>query len=86
MRLYLDGHAERYALEQLQMALFPGEPMEYTETPFDGDGAVSTLRRKDGVLLAHTAICKEGRTEPGEQTLPAAVETVSTRRRTLPQS
>ena len=86
MRLYLDGHAERYALEQLQMALFPGEPMEYTETPFDGDGAVSTLRRKDGVLLAHTAICKEGRTVTGEQTLPEAEETVSTRRRTLQQS
>lgn len=86
MRLYLDGHTERYALEQLQMALFPGESMEYTETPFDGDGAVSTLRRKDGVLLARAAICKDGRTVTGEQTLPEAEETVSTRRRTLQQS
>ena len=86
MRLYLDGHTERYALEQLQMALFPGEPMEYTETPFDGDGAVSTLRREHGVLLARAAICKDGRTVTGEQTLPEAEETVSTRRRTLQQS
>ena len=86
MRLYLDGHTERYALEQLQMALFPGEPMEYTETPFDGDGAVSTLRREHGVLLARAAICKDGRTVTGEQALPEAEETVSTRRRTLQQS
>ena len=86
MRLYLDGHTERYALEQLQMALFPGEPMEYTETPFEGDGAISTLRRDHGILLARAAICKDGRTVTGEQTLPEAEETVSTRRRTLQQS
>ena len=86
MRLYLDGHTERYALEQLQMALFPGEPMEYTETPFEGDGAISTLRREHGVLLARAVICKDGRTVTGEQTLPEAEETVSTRRRTLQQS
>ena len=43
MKLYLCGHAERYAVEQLQLALFPEETMEPVEGPFSGDGAVSTL-------------------------------------------
>ena len=45
MRLYLSGHTDRYALEQLQLCLFPEEPMEFCEAPFRGDGAVSRLSR-----------------------------------------
>ena len=43
MKLYLKGHEERYAIEQLQLALFPEEPMEPMDAPFAGDGAVSAL-------------------------------------------
>ena len=43
MKLYLCGHAERYAVEQLQLALFPDQTMEPVDGPFSGDGAVSTL-------------------------------------------
>ena len=45
MKLLLIGHEDRYAVEQLQLALFPLEPMENTDQPFTGDGAVSTLHR-----------------------------------------
>ncbi len=43
MKLYLHGHSDRYALEQLQLCLFPEEPMEFCDKPFRGDGAVSRL-------------------------------------------
>ena len=44
MKLYLRGHSDRYAVEQLQMQLFPDEPSEYVEAPStDADGAVSAL-------------------------------------------
>ena len=36
MKLYLKGHGERYAIEQLQLALFPEEPMEPMDAPFAG--------------------------------------------------
>ena len=44
MKLYINGHSDRYAMEQLQLCLFPEEPMEFCEEPFQGDGAVSKLR------------------------------------------
>ena len=40
MKLLLRGHDDRYAVEQLQLALLPEEPMEQTDAPFSGDGAV----------------------------------------------
>ena len=43
MKLYFIGHEDRYALEQLQLALFPDEVMEPVEGPFEGDGAISAL-------------------------------------------
>ena len=39
MKLLLRGHDDRYAVEQLQLALFPEEPMEPVTEPFSGDGA-----------------------------------------------
>ena len=52
MKLYISGHEDRYALEQLQLCLFPEEKMEFCETPFDGDGAVSRLHRGKSFLTA----------------------------------
>ena len=86
MRLYLDGHAERYALEQLQMCLFPDEPMEFCETPFEGDGAVSALRREGGLLKASCTIRRDGKTASAEQSMDAVEETVRLRRRILQQA
>ena len=86
MRLRLEGHADRYAVEQLQLALFPLEPMEYTETPFEGDGAVSALIRKDGSLCARTTICIGGAVRTAAVEMPAADETVPLRRQILQQS
>lgn len=86
MKLRLQGHTERYAVEQLQLALFPLEPMEFQEEAFDGDGAVSTLLRTGDLLTAHTAITRQGVTHKADMTLPAGEESVRTRRRILQQS
>ncbi len=86
MRLFLEGHAERYAVEQLQMSLFPGEPMAYCEQPFEGDGAVSILRRAGDTLEGEARIRWKGREVSGRRSLPASEETVPARRRLLQQS
>ncbi|MEA4965994.1 MAG: coproporphyrinogen dehydrogenase HemZ [Oscillospiraceae bacterium] len=86
MKLLLRGHADRYALEQLQMSLFPGEPMEYTESPFPGDGAVSSLHRGARYLTATAYITLGGKTAKAARRLLAERETVPLRRRILQQS
>lgn len=86
MRLFLEGHGERYALEQLQMSLFPDEPMEYCESPFDGDGAVSILRRTGDTLEGTARIRWKGRETTGACDMPVSEETVPSRRRLLQRS
>ena len=86
MKLRLIGHDDRYAVEQLQLALFPLEPMENTQTPFEGDGAVSTLHRGNTWLTATTRITKNGKTSSATKRLKAAEETVRLRRQILQQS
>ena len=62
MKLYLMGHTFRYALEQIQMSLFPEEKMEYTEQPFsEGDGTVSALHIGPCYTTAVTTITYHGR-------------------------
>ena len=77
MKLTLIGHEDRYAVEQLQMALFP----EGTE----GD-AVSTLHRGTVWLTATTKITIGKKTATASRRLKAAEETVRLRRRALQQS
>ncbi len=77
MKLTLIGHDDRYAVEQLQMALFP----EGTE----GE-AVSTLHRGSTWLTAVTKITKDGQTVTASRRIKAAGETVRLRRRALQQS
>ena len=77
MNLTLIGHEDRYAVEQLQMALFGT----------DGDGeAISTLHRGNTYLTAVTKITKGGLRATASRRLKAARETVSLRRRILQQS
>ena len=77
MKLTLIGHDDRYAVEQLQMALFP----EGT----DGE-AVSTLHRGSTWLTATAKITINGQTGTATRRIKAAEETVRLRRRALQQS
>ena len=87
MKLYLQGHDDRYALEQLQLALFPGEAMEAADSPhFDGDGAVSALHRGGTWLTAAARITWHGRSARASCRLRADRETVPLRRRILQRS
>ena len=77
MKLTLIGHDDRYAVEQLQMALFsvdaPGE-------------AVSALHRGTTWLTAVTSITLDGKTVRSVRRIPAGGETVRLRRQALQQS
>ena len=76
MTLTLIGHEDRYAVEQLQMALF-----DHT-----GEGAaVSALHRGKTWLTAVTTITKDGKTVTAQRRLKANMETVKLRRQTLQQ-
>ena len=77
MKLTLIGHDDRYAVEQLQMALFP----EGTE----GE-ATSTLHRSPTWLTASTKITLNGKTATASRRLKVGEETVRLRRRALQQS
>ena len=77
MNLTLIGHDDRYAVEQLQMALFPAGS--------DGD-AVSSLHRGKTYLTAVTKITYKGRTATRCRRLKTGSETVRLRRRILQQS
>ena len=77
MKLTLRGHDDRYAVEQLQMALFPeGSAGE----------AVSVLHRGKIWLTATTKITMDGKTATAFRRLKAAEESVRLRRRILQQS
>ena len=77
MKLTLLGHDDRYAVEQLQMALFP----EGTE----GE-ALSSLHRGNVWLTATAKITVGGKTAVATRRIKAAEETVRLRRRALQQS
>lgn len=62
MKLLLCGHDDRYAIEQLQLALFPDEAMEPVDAPFTGDGAVSSLSVAEQYLTATATITLHGQT------------------------
>ena len=77
MNLTLIGHDDRYAVEQLQMSLFPEGTV--------GE-AVSTLHRGKSWLTATAKITLNGKTATAMRRLKAAEETVRLRRRALQQS
>lgn len=86
MKLYLRGHEDRYAMEQLQLCLFPDAPMEYCDKPFRGDGAVSSLHRGKTFLTATAHITLHGVTSKASKRLLLSKETYALRRRILQQS
>ena len=87
MKLLLRGHTDRYALEQLQLSLFPEAALDYTEEPFgEEDGAVSTLSAGEVWLTATTKITLGGKTAKAVRRIKKEAETVRLRRRMLQQS
>ena len=83
MKLLLKGHDERYAVEQLQLALFPEETMEPVNAAFQGDGAISALHRGATWLTATAQITLHGKTVRAARRMKAEQEDVSSRRRLL---
>ena len=77
MKLTLIGHDDRYAVEQLQMALF--------STKQEGE-ATSSLHRGKVWLTATTKITINGKTASATRRLKASEETVRLRRQILQQS
>ena len=77
MKLTLIGHEDRYAVEQLQMALFPEGA--------EGE-AISTLHRGGTWLTATAKITIGGKTAAASRRIRAESETVRLRRRALQQS
>jgi oxygen-independent coproporphyrinogen-3 oxidase len=76
MKLTLIGHDDRYAVEQLQMALFPaGAAID----------AVSSLHRGTTWLTAVTTITLDGKQVRAQRRIRAKDETVRLRRQTLQQ-
>lgn len=77
MKLTLVGHDDRYAVEQLQLALFPEGSQGQ---------ATSTLHRGNTWLTATAKITLEGKTATASRRIKASEETVRLRRRALQQS
>ena len=77
MKLTLIGHEDLYAVEQLQLALFP----DGTEGV-----AISKLHRGKLWLTASTKITVGDQTATASRRIKAAEETVRSRRRALQQS
>ncbi len=79
MKLQLIGHEERYAVEQLQLALFPLEAGDTNE-------AMSKWARGEVWCTASTAITRNGRTHRAQKRIRTSEESVRTRRQALQQS
>ena len=77
MKLTLQGHNDLYAVEQLQLSLFP--------EGIEGE-AVSALHRGKVWLTASTKITVFGKTATASRRIKATEETVRARRRALQQS
>ena len=77
MKLTLVGHEDLYAVEQLQMALFPNNAQ--------GE-AISALHRGKTWLTATAKITLDGKTATASRRIRSADETVRNRRRALQQS
>ena len=83
MKLLLSGHDDRYAIEQMQLALFPEESMEPVDAPFEGDGAVCALHTGKVWLTATARICLKGHSARAVRRLKVEEADVPSRRRLL---
>ena len=74
MKLWLQGHDYRYAVEQMMMTLFPGQKPEYPEELPNGSGPAAqvTLTRSGDLLTAHATLWWEDGVYEAERTADAA--------------
>ena len=88
MKLYLKGHSELYAVEQLQLQLFPDEPTDTVTEPFgEGDGAVSALSVGKKWITATAKVTWQGKTAGASRRISVSDgEDVRLRRRILQQT
>ncbi|MBQ9967654.1 MAG: coproporphyrinogen dehydrogenase HemZ [Oscillospiraceae bacterium] len=88
MKLYLKGHNELYAVEQLQLQLFPDEPTDTVTEPFSGEeGAVSALSQGKTWITATAKVTWHGRTARAIRRIPLSQGgDVRLRRRILQQA
>ena len=86
MKLRLIGHNSRYAMEQIQLVLFPEDRVEYTETDFTGDGAVSLLSSGAVYTTATARITRDGVTALGIARCRTGEATEAKKRQILRQS
>ena len=86
MKLRLIGHDNRYAMEQLALILFPQEKIEYVETDFSGDGAISVLSQGETWITATAKITRDGKTARGIARCKTDAVTEPLRRQILRQS
>jgi oxygen-independent coproporphyrinogen-3 oxidase len=73
-------------MEQISLVLFPEDKPEYTEEPFTGDGAVSTLSEGKTWLTATAKITRDGKTVHGTARCRLSEVTEPLRRQILRQS
>ncbi len=86
MRLRLIGHDYLYAMEQLQLMLFPEDKTEFTETAFAEDEATSTLSEGELWLTATAKITRNGQSYRGMARCKRVAATESLRRQLVRQS
>ncbi|MCC8100541.1 MAG: coproporphyrinogen dehydrogenase HemZ [Clostridiales bacterium] len=72
MKLYLTGHAYRYAVEQILMVLFPGEKPEYPDAPPEERErfCTSALEYGSDAVTASAQIGWDGTSAAGESRCP----------------
>ncbi len=86
MKLWISGHAFGFAVEQLQLQLFPQEPMEPVTGPFEGNGAISALHHGKTWLTATARVTYDGRTACARRRLRADQAEYSRLRRLVQQA
>ena len=74
MRLYLQGHDYRYAVEQMMMTLFPGQKPDYPEHAPDGTSPAAqvTLKHTADTITAHAKLWWEGKVCEAERSASVA--------------
>ena len=68
MKLYLPGHDYKYAVEQIMLALFPGERPEYPDVPPAEGESWARVELAGERALCRVELCVDGRRGEAEQT------------------
>ncbi len=72
MKIYLQGHNCKYAVEQMLLTLFPSERPEYPEGAQTGDGCTVSLAVGEKLVTSRCRLTLDGSTSFGRAALPRA--------------